>query len=348
MGRCTRRWPRRASRSPRWARRWDPTGEVDPARRQPRPLPGAPVEPAARRRRSAAPARLRDARWTGSPGTRCDALAGDARPRARARRLSGGVAAPGRVGHPRALPRRSHDRAEHRAPGRGRHAAHRGRRPGSGPAAAEDYEAILTPDLRLASRGGPGRGARTRERAAGRVGPGLAGADRAAGRRGAPRTRSIAAAWPLLIAALNRAGLGPLRAEVSGPALRRSGLRGIDEVCARLGVTAGYVHLRPHPPRRPAARQRRGRVGHAPGSRLINSGCWVHEPAFMGPDASQSPYRTGLLRRRRRRRPAAPAQSAQIADPARPGVKQTAWQVTPSPTSRSSSPAVLTGWAISS
>jgi hypothetical protein len=27
---------------------------------------------------------------------------------------------------------------------------------------------------------------------------------------------------------------------------------------------------------------------------LINSGCWVHEPAFLGPDPARSPYRPGF------------------------------------------------------
>jgi hypothetical protein len=108
------------------------------------------------------------------------------------------------------------------------------------------------------------------------------------------RGRAIAAAYPLVIAALNRAGLGPLRAEVSGPALRRSGLRGMSEVCSRLGVSAAYVifghthRAGPLPGNDPAE------WVTARGSRLINSGCWIHEPAFMGPDASHSPYRTGF------------------------------------------------------
>ena len=97
------------------------------------------------------------------------------------------------------------------------------------------------------------------------------------------------------MAALNRAGLGPLRAELSGPALRRSGLRGMERgLLARLGVTAGHVifghtHRAGPLPGNDAAEWTTAR-----GARLINSGCWVHEPAFLGPDASQSPYRTGF------------------------------------------------------
>lgn len=165
--------------------------------------------------------------------------------------------------------------------------------PGDGPGAAEDYEAILTPIyawLHAVAQGAlPGRGS-------GLQGGSVRGWRALTGRHGRPglRGRAIAAGWPLLIAALNRAGLGPLRAEVSGPALRRSGLRGMEEVCARLGVSADYVifghthRAGPLPGNDPAEWRT------SSGSRLINCGCWVHEPAFMGPDAAKSPYRTGF------------------------------------------------------
>jgi predicted phosphodiesterase len=164
---------------------------------------------------------------------------------------------------------------------------------GSGPVTAEDYEAILTPIyawLHAVAQGAvPGRGS-------GLQGGSVRGWRALTGpreRRGL-RSGAITAAWPLLIAALNRAGLGPLRAEVSGPALRRSGLRGMDEVCTRLGVTASYVifghthRAGPLPDDDPAE------WVTSRGSRLINSGSWVHEPAFMGHGGSRSPYRTGF------------------------------------------------------
>ena len=161
------------------------------------------------------------------------------------------------------------------------------------PASAEDYEAILTPIyawLHAVAQGAvAGRGSGLQ---GGSVG-GWRTLSRPRGHRSL-RERAMAAGWPVLVAALNRAGLGPLRAEVSGPALRRSGLRGMDEVSARLGVTADYVifghthRAGPLPGNDPVE------WTTARGGRLINSGCWVHEPAFMGPDASQSPYRTGF------------------------------------------------------
>jgi hypothetical protein len=68
----------------------------------------------------------------------------------------------------------------------------------------------------------------------------------------------------------------------------------MDEVCARLGVTAPYVIFGHTHRAGPLAGDDQPEWVTAHGSRLVNSGCWVHEPAFMGPDASQSPYRTGF------------------------------------------------------
>ena len=52
---------------------------------------------------------------------------------------------------------------------------------------------------------------------------------RRAPRRGSARElrrRALVAGFPLAVAALNRAGVGPLRADISGGELRRAGLRG--------------------------------------------------------------------------------------------------------------------------
>jgi hypothetical protein len=163
----------------------------------------------------------------------------------------------------------------------------------SPPASAEEYEAILTPIyawLHAVAQGAtPGRGR-------GLQGGSVRGWQALSGpRRGRTiRGRAIAAAYPVVIAALNRAGLGPLRAEVSGPALRRSGLRGMSEVCARLGVSAPYVIFGHTHRAGPLPGNDAAEWVTARGSRLINSGCWIHEAAFMGPDPSQSPYRTGF------------------------------------------------------
>jgi hypothetical protein len=193
----------------------------------------------------------------------------------------------------------------------------------AGPACAEDYEAVLAPLyawLQAVAQGaapgrgsglqggsvrgwralsGAGTGAGVRARAAAGAGAGAGGRRTALcslrdSLRSTAGRRAIALAWPLLVSGLNRAGLGPLRAEVSGPALRRSGLRSLEEVTARLRVSAGYVifghthRAGPLPADDPAEWRMRG------GARLINSGCWVYEPAFLGADPAASPYRAGF------------------------------------------------------
>ena len=55
------------------------------------------------------------------------------------------------------------------------------------------------------------------------------------------RRRALAGAFPLAVAALNRAGLGPLRADISAAELRRAGLRAMGEVAARLDLGDAYV-----------------------------------------------------------------------------------------------------------
>jgi hypothetical protein len=161
-----------------------------------------------------------------------------------------------------------------------------------GPACAEDYEAALAPLYAwihaMAQRVGPGRG-RTLHGGSVRGWRALTGP----GRRGL-RRRSVALAFPVVVAALNRARIGPLRAELSGAALRQAGLRGIEEAMARLGVTAGHV-LFGHTHRAgPLPGDDPREWVTAGGARLTNSGCWVQEPAFVGADPGRSPYRVGF------------------------------------------------------
>jgi hypothetical protein len=33
------------------------------------------------------------------------------------------------------------------------------------------------------------------------------------------------------------------------------------------------------------------------GAALLNTGCWVHEPSFLGPRPAESPYRAGFAAR---------------------------------------------------
>jgi hypothetical protein len=93
--------------------------------------------------------------------------------------------------------------------------------------------------------------------------------------------RLLAGAFPVGIGALNRIGIGPLKADLSGPELRRAGLRAIGEVVARLGIDARHVIF--------GHTHRSGPLPHddphewrlAGGASLLNTGCWVYESMYL-------------------------------------------------------------------
>jgi hypothetical protein len=163
----------------------------------------------------------------------------------------------------------------------------------TGPTAPQDYESTLAPvyawihavaqggahDIGDSSHDPSMRGWRT-----------LTGSH---GRRSL-RGRGLAAAFPVLVAGMNRAGLGPLRPELSGAELRRAGLRAFAEVLERLDVDApqvifGHTHRAgPLPTDDPAEWRTPA------GTQIINSGSWVDQPDFLGPDPGSSPYRAGF------------------------------------------------------
>jgi predicted phosphodiesterase len=123
------------------------------------------------------------------------------------------------------------------------------------------------------------------------------GARNARGRAGAVRwlrSRAIAAAFPLVVAALNRAGIGPLRADISLSELRRSGLRAMGEVAARLDLGDAYVvfgHTHRAGPF-PADDEHEWRGPQ--GARLVNCGSWTYAPIFLSSTAGESPYWPGV------------------------------------------------------
>ena len=165
--------------------------------------------------------------------------------------------------------------------------------PASGPDQVDDYERTLAPIYEwihaIAQRGGPELG-RSSHGASAQAWQALARTD---GRHGW-RRRGLIAAFPAVVAVLNRAGLGPLRADVSGPELRRAALRAFGEVLARLDVAAPYV-LFGHTHRAgPLVRDPRLEWRAPTGGAVVNTGSWVHEPAFVGPVPSESPYRPGF------------------------------------------------------
>ncbi|MGA2469842.1 MAG: metallophosphoesterase [Solirubrobacteraceae bacterium] len=151
----------------------------------------------------------------------------------------------------------------------------------------DDYEALLTPvyawmhSAAQSGRAGPMTG-----------GGGTLRAWRALRGR-SPGARALAAGFPLAVAALNGAGLGPVRSEVSSQALCSAGLRAMSEVVERLQVRARHVVF--------GHTHRAGVIaGDEPaewltpnGVQLHNTGSWVYSDTFLrGGDAS-SPYWPG-------------------------------------------------------
>jgi len=203
-------------------------------------------------------------------------------------------------------------------------------RPASGFSSVEDYEAVTAPVY--AWREAVARDLRTGDalngtstlrawRALGGAGDtpatSVASRDRRAAARasiaGRLRTRAFVAAFPLAVAALNRAGIGPLRAEISGTELRRAGLRAMGEVAARLGLGEAYVVFGHTHRAGPLARddEREWRGAHATaawdgasaaaatvttagsGARLVNAGCWTYDSVFLTATPGESPYWPG-------------------------------------------------------
>lgn len=107
------------------------------------------------------------------------------------------------------------------------------------------------------------------------------------------RRRALVAAFPLAVAALNRAGVGPLRAEISTEELARAGLRAMDDVAVRLGlgdahVVFGHTH-RAGPLPEDDEREWTGRAG----ARLMNTGSWTYAGIFLTDTPGESPYWPG-------------------------------------------------------
>jgi hypothetical protein len=114
------------------------------------------------------------------------------------------------------------------------------------------------------------------------------------GRRRHPaRTAALAAGYAGAVALVNAAGLGPVDRGLSGPSLRRGGLRGMREALRRLGVRApwvvwGHTHRSgPWPADDPAEWRTPA------GTRLVNAGSWVYQPHFLSAEPNASPYWPG-------------------------------------------------------
>jgi predicted phosphodiesterase len=104
------------------------------------------------------------------------------------------------------------------------------------------------------------------------------------------RTRALrGVAIPSAVWALNRAGMGPFEAELSGRRLRESGLRGMRDLIQALEIDAeevifGHTH----------------RPGPLPmdtnwDPQLFNTGSWLYEPNLLQATAAESPYWPGCV-----------------------------------------------------
>lgn len=161
-------------------------------------------------------------------------------------------------------------------------------------ATADDYEAVLAPlyawMFALAQRSSDGV-VRASSRSSARAWIALAGE----GRRTRPvRAAVLATGLYGAVKALNLAGVGPVRPQLSGAALRSGSLEGLGEVLRRLGVDAphvlfGHTHRSgPWPGDDPAE-------WRAPtGSRLVNTGSWVYQRHFLSDRAGEGPYWPGI------------------------------------------------------
>ncbi len=114
------------------------------------------------------------------------------------------------------------------------------------------------------------------------------------------RREAFVRGFPLAVAGLNRAGLGPLRASISPVELRRAGLRAMGEVAARLELAENYVvfghthRAGPLPDDEPAEWHGPGAHGASrSGARLVNAGNWTYSPIFLDGNPGESPYWPG-------------------------------------------------------
>lgn len=101
---------------------------------------------------------------------------------------------------------------------------------------------------------------------------------------------------PAAVTALNRVGLGPFNPDISALDLRRAGLRAMGEVIGRLRIEAEHVIFGHTHRAGPFPGDHEG-WQLAGGTRLVNSGSWVYEPAFLERPGARSPYWPGTLLR---------------------------------------------------
>jgi predicted phosphodiesterase len=163
-----------------------------------------------------------------------------------------------------------------------------------GSASPADYERVQAPLyaflFALAQSGSPGDrlgGANPSARVWQAVGGGYGRAARIRGRL----LGSVA--LPGAVGVANRLGLGPVKPDLSPGTISRSGLVAMGEVVRRLGIEADHV-IFGHTHRRGPLKSEVGwRLEN--GTRLWNTGSWIHTPWLLGRTAADSPYWPGTV-----------------------------------------------------
>lgn len=170
------------------------------------------------------------------------------------------------------------------------------KRPADGFAAVGDYEAVTAPVfawIDAVARQAP-TGSTLNGQTTVRAWRAIVG-DRGDGGRGWGdlRVRALAGAFPVAIAALNRAGLGSFQADISTEELRRAGLRAMGEVASRLGLDDAHVIFGHTHRAGPRAGDDLAEWKGPGGARLLNAGCWTYNGYFVRGEPGESPYWPG-------------------------------------------------------
>lgn len=168
------------------------------------------------------------------------------------------------------------------------------RRPTESLATVEDYEAVSAPVfawIDAIARQAP-TGSALNGQSTVRIWRALGGD--ANGRSKAKlRDRALAGAFPVAVAALNKLGMGRYNADVSGPELRRAGLRGMGEVARRLGLGDAYVIFGHTHRAGPLEGDDPAEWVGPSGARLLNTGCWTYDSYFLSGSSAENPYWPG-------------------------------------------------------
>jgi predicted phosphodiesterase len=178
-------------------------------------------------------------------------------------------------------------------------------RPASGLGGPDDYEAVSAPVFawrdvvaRSTHPGSALNGMATVAAWRALGGGGSDGTATSSGRarrrlKGTLKRRAMVAGFPLAVAALNRAGIGPLKTDISAVELRRAGLAAMGQVAAQLQLGDSYVVFGHTHRAGPFPGDEQGEWRGPSGARLVNTGSWVFAAIFLGSSGPANPYWPG-------------------------------------------------------